>query len=42
MGENIKIGLPEVERGAWTGLIWLKIRTDENLGSIKWGNFLNS
>jgi hypothetical protein len=25
--DNIKIGLPGVGRGAWTGLIWLRIGT---------------
>jgi hypothetical protein len=28
---NIKLGLQEVGRGAWTGLIWLRIRTDGEL-----------
>jgi len=41
MGENMKIDLPEVERGSWTGLIWIKMWTSEKLGSIKCGEFLH-
>jgi len=41
MNENIKIDLPQVDRGAWTGFIWLKIRTGGKLGSIKCGEFLH-
>ena len=31
MGNNIKIDLWEVGCGAWTGLIWLSIRTSGGL-----------
>jgi hypothetical protein len=41
MSEYIKTDLPEVERGAWTGFIWLKIRTGGKLSSIKCGEFLH-
>jgi len=41
MSENMKIDLPEMERGSWTGFIWLIIRTGGKLGSIKCGEFLH-
>jgi hypothetical protein len=47
--DNIKVDLQEVGWGAWTSLIWLRIRTDGGLckrgnepsGSIKCGQFLD-
>jgi hypothetical protein len=47
--DYIKMGLHEVERGAWTGFIWLRIGTgggqcecgNEPSGSIKCGEFLD-
>jgi hypothetical protein len=27
MGDNIKMNLQEVGLGAWTGIIWLRVRT---------------
>jgi hypothetical protein len=37
--DNIKMDLQEVGRGAWTGLIWLRIGTDGGLLSVWYCTF---